>query len=127
MSEAVVISLIGVFSGVFATAILKILEKFLGKAKEKADADSGIRSELRLELDRKIDDVKNLKKEIRDLEAEVDRWKADYWSLFDTFFQLRMLAKIMAYTDPEASAKIESFLAPHEAKLKERANVQPTE
>ncbi|QLF83434.1 hypothetical protein SEA_NICEHOUSE_221 [Rhodococcus phage NiceHouse] len=117
MSEAVVIAIIGLFSGGLATALLKILEKFLGKAKEKAEADSGIRSELRLELDRKLEEVKALKDEMKVLEDAADKWRFDYWALFEVFYQLKMISQQIA--DPVLKQKIEAILATHEPKKKD--------
>ena len=116
MSEAIIIAIIGLFSGGVATGFLKILEKFLGKAKDKAEQDSGIRSELRLELDRKLAEVKQLKEEMRQLEAEADRWRVDYWTLFEVFFQLKVIGQLQAQSNPELKAKIDAILAPHEKK-----------
>lgn len=126
MSEALIISLIGVFSGAVATAFLKILERFLGRAKDKAEADSGIRSELRIELDRKLEEVKSLKLEMRNLEAEADRWRIDYWTLFEVFFQLKLIGQLMAQSNPELKTKIDAIVAPHEKKIAktEETNVQ---
>lgn len=117
MSEGILIAVIGLFSGGLSAALLKILEKFLGKAKEKSEADSGIRSELRLELDRKLDEVKALKVEMRDLEAQADKWRFDYWALFEVFFQLKIIGQLMAQSNPELKAQIDAIIAPHEKKL----------
>lgn len=125
MSEAIIIALIAAFSGGFATGFLKILEKFLGKAKAKADADSGIRSELRLELDRKIKDVEALKAELRDLEKEVDKWRVDYWALYQVFFQLKLISQVIAQTDPDLKAKLDAILAPHEQTISGGPNAGP--
>lgn len=120
MSEAIIIAIIGLFSGGLATALLKILEKFLGKAKEKAEADSGIRSELRLELDRKLDEIKSLKDEMKVLEDAADKWRFDYWSLFEVFYQLKMISQQI--TDPILKQKIEEILATRLSRAKDEAN-----
>ncbi|WP_128970026.1 hypothetical protein [Rhodococcus opacus] len=89
MSEALLICLIGAFSGGLATACLKVLEHYLGKAKDKAEQDSGIRDELRIDLTRKNEEIKDLKKEVDLLESEVDELRAKYYSVLEENLRLR--------------------------------------
>lgn len=117
MSEAVLVSLIGLFSGSFGIGIFKIIEKFMGRSKERQEADSGLRVELRLDLDRRAVEIMNLKKEIQELEAAADKWRLDYWALFEIFFQIKMLTLQVALDNPHLKAQLESILAPHEQKI----------
>ena len=120
MPEAVVIALISLFSGGLATALLKILEKFLNKAKDESSEQSELRSELRIELDRKKEELTSEREESRVNQAEAERWRADYWALYEVFFQLKLMGQVMAQTSPEIKTRIDLITAPHERKLEER-------
>lgn len=67
---------------IIGTVGLKVAEHYLGKGRVKIDDAAKIRDELRLEI------VAN-KEEIRKLEADVDRWKNDYYDLRDKYVQLQ--------------------------------------
>ena len=115
-----VIALISLFSGGLATALLKILEKFLNKAKDESSEQSELRSELRIELDRKKEELTDLREELRLTESESQRWRTDYWALYEVFFQLKLMGQVMAQTSPEIKSRIDLITAPHERKLEER-------
>jgi uncharacterized coiled-coil DUF342 family protein len=68
---------------------LKIVESYLSRHKEKIDEASVIRGELRAEVD-------NLRKLIKDTEAEVDEWRNKYYALLDDVAQLRAEATAAA-------------------------------
>lgn len=116
MSEGIIIALIGLFSGGLATAILKILEKYLGKEKAKQDHEADMRTELRVDLDRKIKELNCLRAELRDIETELNQWRIDYWHLYESFFQLKILCYQSADNNPKLKEKLNITVAPHEAR-----------
>lgn len=72
------IALIGTLCGGIG---LKLLEHWLGKNKIKIDEASKLRDELRIEITAQ-------REEIKTLEAEVDRWRKDYYDLRDKYATL---------------------------------------
>ncbi|ASZ75004.1 hypothetical protein FDI69_gp182 [Rhodococcus phage Trina] len=119
MSDTVVVAVIGVVSTIAAGGLLEIVKKSLSKAKDKTDADSGLRSELRQDLETKRDELLALKKELKELEIESDKWRQDYWTLYALFFQLKLIATKLTQNDPELKQQIENILAPHERMQRE--------
>lgn len=72
------IALIGtIFGGVG----LKVLEHWLGKSKVKIDEAANLRNELRVEITAQ-------REEIKALETEVNKWRADYYDLRDKYATL---------------------------------------
>lgn len=78
------IALIGTLCGGLG---LKLLEHWLGKSKVKMDEATRMRDELRTELNTQRDDIKAL-------EAEVDKWRMDYYDLRDKYSELNSSYKI---------------------------------
>lgn len=72
------IALIGTLCGGVG---LKLLEYWLGKSKVKIDEASKLRDELRIEITAQ-------REEIKDLEAEVNKWRTDYYDLRDKYTTL---------------------------------------
>lgn len=73
------IALIGtVFGGVG----LKVVDHYLSKNKVKIDDAARIRDELRIE-------ITSLRDEVNKLEAERDKWRADYYDLRDKIADLQ--------------------------------------
>lgn len=114
MSEGVAIAVIGVVSTIAATTLLEVVKKVLSRATDKSEQDSGLRGELRQDLETKRDEIEGLKKELKELEKESDKWRVDYWTLYSAFFSLRLIAIKIYQNDPELRAQIEKILAPHE-------------
>jgi chromosome segregation ATPase len=73
------IALLGTVAG---TIGLKVAEHFLGKGRIKIDDAAKIRDELRLEITAN-------KQEIKELEDDVEKWRADYYDLRDKYIQLQ--------------------------------------
>lgn len=78
------IALIGTLCGGIG---LKVLEHWLGRSKVKFDESTKLREELRTE-------VNGLRDEIKSLEAEVDKWRKDYYDLRDKFAEVNGLYQI---------------------------------
>lgn len=55
---------------------LKFVESWLNRSKIKDDAATVFRNELR-------DEVKNLRDELRSVEAEVEKWRAKYYETYE--------------------------------------------
>jgi uncharacterized coiled-coil DUF342 family protein len=55
---------------------LKFVESWLNRSKVKDDAASAFRNELR-------DEVKNLRDELRSVEAEVEKWRQKYYETYE--------------------------------------------
>lgn len=72
------IALIGTLCGGIG---LKVMEHWLGKSKVKVDEASKLRDELRIEINAQ-------REEIRALETEVNKWRADYYDLRDKYSTL---------------------------------------
>ena len=68
---------------VFAGAGLKWIEGKLKKAKDKDDTATNLRNELRTELTA-------LKKEMQDVEKELDEWKAKYFEAYEQLLLFRV-------------------------------------
>lgn len=119
MSEAVWISVIGLFSGGIGVGLLEILKHYVKRSDRKVEADQELRQELRLELDRKIAEIDALKQEMRKLEDAADKWRLDYWALFEIFFQIKMLSLQVAQTNPTLREQLEQITAPHEQKMRD--------
>lgn len=124
ISEGIVIAVIGVVSTVAATTLLEVVKKGLSRAKDKSEQDSGLRTELRADLQTKRDELIELKKELRALEDESDKWRQDYWSLYAIFFRLKLIAIKLYQNDPVMREQIENILAPHERDELRRTRVE---
>lgn len=122
MSEGIVIAVIGVVSTAVATTLLEVVKKGLSKAKDQSDRDSGLRTELRQDLETRRQELIELKRELKALELESDKWRQDYWSLYSVFFQLKLIAIKFYQNDPELRMQIENILAPHEKLQLEEKN-----
>lgn len=61
---------------------MKVAEHYLNKGKVKTDDATRIRDELRIEITAQRD-------EIRLLEAEVDKWRAEYYNLREQHMQIQ--------------------------------------
>lgn len=73
------IALIGtIFGGIG----LKFAEKWLGRSKERFDDALQIRDELRIEINAQ-------REEIKELEADVERWRAEYYNLRDAHIKIQ--------------------------------------
>jgi uncharacterized coiled-coil DUF342 family protein len=86
---------------IFGGAGLKALEHWLGRSKVRIDEAANLRNELRIE-------ITTLREEIKELEAEVDKWRKDYYDLRDKYSTLNTeyliaLEKIKAEIDTAAS------------------------
>lgn len=73
---------IAVMGTAVGTVGLKVAEHFLGKGRIKIDDAAKIRDELRIE-------IKSNKEEIKELEDDVEKWRADYYDLRDKYIQLQ--------------------------------------
>jgi hypothetical protein len=76
--DPTVVALVGTLMGGVG---LKVVEHWLGKNKVKVDDASRLRDELRLEITAQ-------REEIKSLEAEVDKWRKEYYDLFLKYTQL---------------------------------------
>ena len=77
------IALIGTLCGGLG---LKITEHLLGRRKIKIDDAAKIRDELRIEITAQ-------REEIKSLEAEVEKWRSEYYNLSDQ--QIKMQTELM--------------------------------
>jgi len=73
--DPTVVALVGTIMGGVG---LKVVEHWLGKNKVKVDDASRLRDELRLEITAQ-------REEIRELEQEVNKWRADYYNMFEKY------------------------------------------
>jgi chromosome segregation ATPase len=90
------IALIGTLFGGIG---LKLLEHFLGKNRVKIDEATKMRGELR-------DEITAQREEIKQLEAEVDKWKLEYFALRDKHSELNTQYTIaLAKIKEEAASK----------------------
>lgn len=93
MGEALLGSL---FTGVLAlitAVVLKIVDRKNNKPKEDSDREDKVNSGLRSDLERKETEISSLKAELKELESAMDEQKAIYWSLFEKFMEVRILAR----------------------------------
>lgn len=92
--DPTVIALIGTVMGGVG---LKVAEHWLGRNKVRVDDAARLRDELRLEITAQ-------REEIKALEADVDKWKKEYYDLKGMYMNLEVdlkfaLQKIKAETD----------------------------
>lgn len=73
------IALIGTICGGLG---LKMAEHYLGRGKIKVDDATKIRDELRME-------ISTQREEIRQLELDVEKWRADYYNLFQKYIAMQ--------------------------------------
>lgn len=73
------IALIGTVTGGVG---LKLAEHWLGRNRVKTDDAARIRDELRTE-------ITNQRQEIKDLEADVNKWREEYYDLRDKYIHLQ--------------------------------------
>jgi len=106
MSEGIIIAIIGLFSVIISQTLAETLKKLFSKAKEKADVGTAFRDELRKEIDRKDEEIAELRKEVRFLEGDKDRWRVDYFKIYQAFFELKALAVSLTHRLGEASMEI---------------------
>lgn len=78
--DPTVVALIGTIMGGVG---LKAAEHWLGRNKVKVDDAARLRDELRLEITAQ-------REEIKALEADVDRWKKDYYDLKSLYMNLEV-------------------------------------
>lgn len=85
---------------IFGGAGLKAAESWLGKNRVRVDDATRIRDELRLEITAQRDEIKQL-------QADADKWQADYYNLRDSHVQLQTELTILKQKleDIEAAAK----------------------
>lgn len=88
--DPTVIALIGTLMGGVG---LKLAEHWLGRNKVKIDDATRLRDELRLE-------ITALRAENKELEAEVDKWKKDYYDTYAVISQLRTEIALMKVRGP---------------------------
>lgn len=74
--------LIALASTIFAGAGMKVAEHYLNRGRSRIDDASKIRDELRMELSAHRD-------EIRLLEADVDKWRAEYYNLREQHMKIQ--------------------------------------
>jgi chromosome segregation ATPase len=77
--DPAIIALVGTLSGGVG---LKVTEWWLGRNKVRADDARSIRDELRLEITAQ-------REEIKQLEADVDKWRTEYYDLRDKYINLQ--------------------------------------
>lgn len=78
------IALIGTLCGGLG---LKLLEHWLGKSKAKFDESTKLRDELRTQME-------TLRQEQKDTEAELEKYKRDYYDLRDKYAEVSALYKV---------------------------------
>lgn len=77
--DPVVIALIGTIMGPVG---LKVIEHYLSKSRIKNDDAVQIRNELRIEINTQ-------REEIKQLEADVVKWREEYYDLRDKYIELQ--------------------------------------
>lgn len=94
------IALIGTLCGGIG---LKVAEHWLGRSKVKMDDASKLRDELRSE-------ITTQKEEIRQLEADVDKWRSEYYTLFQKYVALQtdLTLALQKIKDEAAAAELKA-------------------
>lgn len=82
--DPTVVALVGTIMGGVG---LKVAEHWLGRKKVKVDDAARLRDELRME-------ITTQKEEIRQLEAEVEKWRKEYYDLFQKYMSLETDLKL---------------------------------
>lgn len=92
MSEGIIIAIVGLLSVVLSQALNSLLQKLLGRAKEKTDQDQKFREELRTEIRRRDEEIAKLRAENEILDRSRDKWRFDYFVLYQVFHELKAIA-----------------------------------
>ena len=82
--DPTVVALVGTIMGGVG---LKVAEHWLGKGKVKVDDAARLRDELRMEITAQ-------REEIRQLEADVEKWRKEYYDLFQKYMSLETDLKL---------------------------------
>lgn len=106
MSEGIVVAIIGLFSVIVSQTLAETLKKFFSKAKEKSDASTQFRDELRKEIDRRDQEINELRKEVRFLESDKDNWRIDYFKLYQAYFEMKALLVGLTHRTGDISIEI---------------------
>jgi uncharacterized protein YlxW (UPF0749 family) len=61
---------------------LKFVEHWLSRSKVRDDTAAQLRTELRTE-------IQNLKQELNNVEADLDKWRGKYYELMDNFIKVK--------------------------------------
>jgi hypothetical protein len=77
------IPIIALLGTLFGGAGLEFIKRWLGKAKERDDTATALRNELRGELT-------SLKKELANVEKELDEWKAKYYEVVERYLTIKI-------------------------------------
>jgi len=77
-----VIPVLAVVGTVFGGAGLEVTRRWLNRTKDRDDTATELRKELR-------DELASLKKELDDVEAELDVWKQKYYDLLQQFVSVK--------------------------------------
>ena len=95
--DPTIVALIGTVMGGVG---LKVAEHWLGRNKVKVDDASRLRDELRLE-------ITSQKDEIKALEADVNKWREDYYKLYEKhiLMQTELTIALQKIKDDAAAAE----------------------
>lgn len=99
MGEALLGSLFTGLLALITAVILKVVDRKNNKPKEDSDREDKVNAGIRLDLERKEKEILSLKLEIKELETDLDAQKAAYWSLFEKFMEIRVLARTILIKD----------------------------
>lgn len=85
----VITSLVGLAGVLFGGVGLKVVEAWLNRSKDKDNSQLEMRKELRSEIATKLAEIDNLRKQLQEIEDELDQWREKYYTLREEFLELK--------------------------------------
>ena len=70
--------------------VLKLGESWLTRSKQKSEQDRALRDELRTEANSLRAEIALLKTQLKEAEAELDKMKEKYWSIYMEYNQFKL-------------------------------------
>ena len=89
VSEAVILAALGVFAALLTGAVARVFDYRLGRKKQEFDEIVHSQEREVSELLMLKTDLLERKREIRELEHQLDEWKEKYYKLLQTLIEIR--------------------------------------
>lgn len=92
LADPIIVALITVVGGGIVTLILKLTEKRLGRPDAQRVRDENVANGLRTDLERKQNEIIQLKQELKEIEELAESYREKYWALYSELAEIRVQA-----------------------------------
>ena len=92
LADPIIVALITVVGGGIVTLILKVTEKRLGRPDAQRVRDENVANGLRTDLERKQNEIIQLKQELKEIEELAESYREKYWALYSELAEIRVQA-----------------------------------